>query len=278
MNTSRPALLALALLAATPAARAAAASQAAPEPLVRAAARYAALEKQAIGRLSRVLDELIADPTFVGPFQARSRDQLLAAAQPRFARLKAEGITHWYFLEPEPARTCFLRVHQPETFGDVVSRQTFTQAIATHKLGAGKELGRTAFALRVVKPIKVGGAIVGYMELGQEIGEFLVQLHQQTGDDYGLLVDKRRLDRGELAKVRGEDRWDERPEVVLIDSTIWNEQLLTLPAPLAELPEQGLTAGEGRVGDRRFLDGAFPVRDAANQVVGALYVRHQLPK
>lgn len=260
--------------AAAPAPKAPAGPQ---ESVARAAAAYARLEKREVDKLSRLLDWLMTDANVLAAFKARDREKLLALTQARFEKLKSvEGVTHWYFLEPEPARTCFLRVHNPKLFGDEVGRETLTQAIATKKVGAGKELGKTAFALRVVKPIRVDGAIVGYMELGEEIGHFLVNMKKLTGDDFGILVDKKRIDRKELARVRSEDRWDERPDVVLIDSTMWNERLLELPVPFDRIPVEGVRAGEWTEGGRTYLGGAFPLRDAASQVVGVLYVRHRL--
>jgi hypothetical protein len=46
----------------------------------------------------------------------------------------------------------------------------------------------------------------GYMEMGEEIDHFLTSIKGQTGDDYGVLVDKTRIDRAKLASARGEDR------------------------------------------------------------------------
>jgi hypothetical protein len=247
------------------------------ESVARAAATYAALERAEVEKLSRLLDGLVGDPAIVSTFQARNREKLLARTQKRFEKLKAtQRVTHWYFLEPEPARTAFLRVHSPTLFGDTVGRETFSRAIATKEIGFGKELGKTAFALRVVKPVRVKGAVIGYMELGEEIGDFLLEMKRKTGDDFGLLIDKRRLDRAELAKVRGEDRWDERADVVLVDSTVWNERLLELPVAFDQIPDVGIRTGEWTEGTRKFLGGAFPVRDAASRVVGVLYVRHPL--
>jgi hypothetical protein len=243
----------------------------------RAAAAYAALEKAEIERLSGLLDGLLADPEIVAAFKARDRETLYAKAEPRHDRLEeAHGVTHWYFVEPPPAQTCFLRVHSPTLFGDVIERPTLAQAIATKEMGFGKELGKTAFALRVTKPIRADGAVIGYAELGEEIGHFLQKMKEQTGDDYGVLVDKRRIDRAELARVRKEDRWDERPEVVLIDSTVWNDRLVELPVPFAEIPDAGVRTGEWVDGGRKFLGGAFPLRDADGQQVGVLFVRHLL--
>jgi len=244
--------------------------------LRRGAAAYADLERQTVEKLATALDALVSDPALVQAFRARDREKLLAIARPRFAKLAGENITHWYFHEPEPARTCFLRVHSPVLHGDVVERQTLSQAIASHQIGYGKELGRTAFAVRVVKPVRSGNTVIGYMELGEEINRFLERIKAQTGDDFGLLVDKNRVDRKELARVRGEDRWDDRPDVVLIDSTVWNDRHVELPMSLAELPADGTFVSEWREGTRVFAGGAFPVRDAGNQIVGALFVRHAM--
>lgn len=276
-RTARALPLAAALLAAGAGAPALAAQGPHAESVHRGAAAFALLERAEIQKLSQALDALSSDPAILKLFQARKREALLALTAPKFARLKArQGITHWYFLDPEPARTVFLRVHTPELYGDVVNRDTFSQAIANHRMGYGKELGKTAFALRVVKPIRVDGRIVGYMELGEEIDDFLARMKKRTGDDFGLLVDKDRVDRKDLARVLKEDRWDERPDVVLVNSTIWNEQMIQLGMPLEKIPADGVVLGEWTDGASRFLGGAFPVRDAAGRTVGALIVRHSL--
>ena len=252
----------------------ASAADRAKDPVAEAGAAYAALEKADVEKLSAELDRLIADEALVGPFIARDRAKLLAAARPVFEKLTAQKkITHWYFIEPQASRTCFLRVHAPDQFGDRIDRETLSRAIATKKIGAGKELGKTAFALRVVKPIRSKGEVVGYMELGEEIGHFLGRMKAQTGDDYAVLADKMRLDRAALVAVRKEDRWDERPDVVLIDSTVWNEATVALGAPLAKLPPDGTRLPEWKDGHGRYVGGAFPMKDAADQVVGALFVR-----
>jgi hypothetical protein len=240
-----------------------------------AAVAFTELEKKDVARLSAALDALVADPAIVEPFRARDRERLLAAAGPMLERLRAEqNVTHWYFLDPAPARTCFLRVHAPALRGDVVTRETFTRAIATGRIGHGTELGRTAFAVRVVKPVRAGGALIGYVELAEEIDHHLERMKERTGDDFALLVDKARVDRAELARVRNDDRWDERPDVVLVNSTMWDESSVKIGVRLAELPGSGVVLGEWRDGPQAYVGGAFPLRDAADRVFGALFVRH----
>jgi hypothetical protein len=241
----------------------------------RAAASFSEHEKVDVAKLSRVLQQLVQDRALLEPFLARDREKLLAAARPSFEILKeADQVTHWYFITTDGK--CFLRVHNPAVSGDAIDRDTLKQAMASGDLGFGKELGKTAFALRVVRPIRTGGKVVGYMELGEEIDHFFERMKQQTGDDFGLLADKQHIDRKELARVRNDDRWDERPDVVLINSTMWDEKRIQLGVPLAKLPAEGVFAGEWQDEGKSYVGGAFPVKNAAGHVVGALFVRHQI--
>jgi hypothetical protein len=266
--------------AATPGAkRATPQDQADLEVLRHSVGQYTAVERAEVAKLSAAIDGLSSDKAILAAFKARDRAALLELARPKFEVLtRKQGITHWYFLDPPPARTCFLRVHKPEQFGDVVSRDTFSAAIKTGRIGSGKELGKTAFALRVVKPIREGGKIVGYMELGEEIGHFILRMKDQTGDDYGIFAHKEKLDRKELARVQKEDRWDERKDMVLIDSTMWNEHLVPLDVQVENIPEGGVLLGRWQDGSRTFVAGAFPVRDAGGAAVGAIVVRHVAAK
>lgn len=248
------------------------------EPVRAAAAAFTRLERESVARLATALDALVADPALVEAYRSRDRERLLAVARPRFEALRGtHPITHWYFLDAEPARTVFLRVHAPALHGDVVERDTLAQAIATRRFGHGKELGKTAFALRVVKPIWAGEEVVGYMELAEEIDHFLERMKRETGDDFGLLMAKERLDRAGLARVRRDDRWEERAEVVLVVSTMWDERCIQLGAPLAKLPARGAAVPGWTDGRRSFVGGAFPVRDATDRLAGALFVRHEVP-
>jgi hypothetical protein len=242
----------------------------------RAANAYVELERKEVERLTQELDRLLKDEKLAAAFVSRDRAALLSAARPIFEKLQERGVTHWYFIEREPARTCFLRVHAPHLSGDVIDRTTLSQAIATHQAGSGKELGKTAFALRVVKPMSSGGKVIGYMELGEEIEQFLERMKAQTGDDFGLFVDKRLIDRKELARVLKEDRWDERPDVVLIQSTMWDEKNVDVGGPLQTLTDEGTGFKEWQEGAQSFSGGSFPVRDAGKRVVGAVFVRHRI--
>lgn len=241
-----------------------------------AADAFAAQERSEIEKLASTIDALLANDELRTAFVARDRDRLLRLAGPLFATMKErDRITHWYFIEPE-TRTVFLRVHKPELRGDRVDRATLQKAIETRELGAGKELGQTAFALRAVRPWFHEGTLIGYVELAEEIDHFLTALKSRTGDEYGLLVKKKFLDEQAWARVLGPrtNTWNDRPDVVVVDTTTFTEGIIDYGGDIEAIPDRGDALGEIGRGDRAFIRGIFPVRDAAGRKVGGLFVLH----
>jgi hypothetical protein len=245
--------------------------------LVSAASEFASQERSEIEKLSSTLDALLANDAIAEAFVARDRAKLLALSAPLFETMRSrDRITHWYFIESPPARTVFLRVHRPELHGDVVERPTLTNAITTGDMGAGKELGQTAFALRVTRPWIRDGKVIGYMELGEEIDHFLTAMKARTGDEYGILVKKQFLDERAWSKILGAraNTWNDRPDVVVVDTTIFNLGIADYQGDLSDIPDHGKELEEIVVDERAWIRGIFPLRDAANRKVGGLFVLH----
>jgi hypothetical protein len=242
---------------------------------------FASQERVEVEKLAATLDALLANEGLREAFVARDRQRLLAIASPLFATIsRRDRITHWYFIEPEPAKTVFLRVHRPELKGDRVDRVTLQRAIETGELGAGKELGQTAFALRAVRPWFHQGKLLGYMELAEEIDFLLTAMKANTGDDYGLLVKKKFLDEQAWARVVGQriNTWNDRPDVVIVNTTSFTNGIIDWAGDVEALPERGEALGEILRGERAFVRGIFPVRDAAGRKVGGLFVLHDFTR
>lgn len=246
------------------------------EQAVRGAAEaYAGLEKSDVEKLGATLEALAANPLLIEPFLKRDRARLVSAAAPIFEMLKKKySVTHFYFLDPEPDRTCFLRVHRPDLFGDLVNRVTLANAIRTHAVASGKELGKTAFALRVVRPWTIGGRLLGYLELGEEIDSFLARMKAQTGLDFAMLLEKKNLDAKEYAATLGGKRnnWDDRAGLLVVDSTFPDESVLDFAGSAEDVPDEGRVLKPFEKGDSAFIRGVVPVRDASGKKVGGLVV------
>jgi hypothetical protein len=253
-------------------------ARAASEQVVRgAAAAYEDIEQNHVARLSSTLVALAANPTLREAFLARDRDRLYTAAAPIFRELKAShGITHFRFIEPEPSRRCFLRVHAPSQYGDVVERATLAQAVATGHPSSGKELGRNALALRVVRPLLVDGRVAGYLELGEEMDHFLLRMKARLGDDLTMFVFKQHFDLAEWTRTRGTGRnsWDDRPDVVVVNST--TSESMVDDAAVLGISASPRVLDEVEHGSSVFVRGVFPVRGAGGNMVGGVVVRHDI--
>ncbi len=137
--------------------------------------------------LRRAASGLSRLEAFLAPLAARDRDALLTAARPIFSELKTKhAITHMYFIAPDG--TVLLRVHKPEQYGDRLIRATYLQAAATRETASGLETGKNFFSLRCVTPVLVGGKLIGYLEVAEEIDHIFVRMKQITGHDVALFL------------------------------------------------------------------------------------------
>jgi histidine kinase family protein len=252
--------------------------QAALHELENAAAALETQEASEQDRLAALAEAIAGDASLGLLLERRDKAGLLAEAGPLFARLRdAHGVTHLYFHDADPARGVLLRVHRPALGGDVVRRPVFRRAVETGEQAGGREFGRTAFAVRVVRPWREDGRLIGYLELGTDIHTFLVRLKRVTGDEYGMLLDKRQLEPASWAFVTGRpERWDERPELVAITSTDGSDAMFGQLGRVSEIPEAARLLERVQVGDRLLARGIFPLRRDDGEVVGAVVVHHDI--
>jgi CBS domain-containing protein len=229
-------------------------------------------------RLASLLALLEEDESLLEAFARGDRAALLADASVLWAKLRAiDEVTHWYFHLADPEAGVFLRVHQPELRGDVVKRPTFRRAVATGTETRGVELGKTAYAVRVVKPLVRQGKVIGYLELGTDIDAFMVRLHRLTSYDFGLLLDKRLLDRAAWQRVGGHPvRWDERAELLEVTSTGSDATLAQGLERMAQVPRQPALLGRESHDGRTWSRGIFPLVDVDGRVIGAVVERHEI--
>jgi hypothetical protein len=243
-----------------------------------AATALASMEDSEESRLSSLLDVIEEDDSLKTAFRRRDRPALLASAGALFAKLRvANEVTHWYFHPADPEAGVFLRVHRPDLHGDVVRRPSFRNAVASGDEARGIELGRTAYAVRVVRPWLLHGELLGYLELGTDIHSFLVRLGKLTGDEFGLLLDKRQIDRVSWQRVTGPaERWDSRAELLEVASTSADATLLAGLERMDQVPRQAALLGRESRAGRVWARGLFPLLDPQGRLIGAVATRHDI--
>lgn len=238
---------------------------------------FTILEVREISKMTAVGETLLANPQIRDALAARDRARLLELTAPLYPALKREGITNWMFETTEPQMAVFLRLHNPAKFGDQLNRFIDREVVRTHALVRGNDLGKAGFAVRVLRPVyDAQGGLAGYVEFGEEIGQFIREMKGQTGDDYGLLLSKQFVDRqfwaDSSAVWHRRDNWDDNPTFVLADKTTDNNRIIQFQGELAAIPAQGEALERLQEGGSVFVRGIFPIRNAAGNTVGAMFV------
>ncbi len=238
---------------------------------------FGILEAREISKMTAVSEVLAADPQVRDAFAAKDRGRLLELTAPLYPGLKSEGITNWMFHTPEPAMSVFLRLHNPAKYGDQLNRFMDKEVVRTHSLVSGNELARAGFAVRVIRPVDDSkGKVAGYVEFGEELGQFIHTLKSQTGNDYAILLNKKFVDQqfwaDSSATWKRRNNWDDNPGFVVADNTTANEEIIRFQGDLAAIPDTGTVLERYRDGNAVFVRGLFPIRNAAGDHVGAMFV------
>jgi methyl-accepting chemotaxis protein len=238
---------------------------------------FTILEAREISKMTAVSDALLMNTQVRDAFAAKDRRRLMALTAPLYPQLKSEGITNWMFHTSEPDMSVFLRLHNPAKFGDHLNRFLDKEVARTHTIVTGNELARAGFAVRIIRPVYDSrGAVTGYVEFGEELGQFIHALKSQTGNDYGLLLNKSFVDKqfwaDSSATLKRRDNWDDNAGFVVADRTTANDNIIRFQGDLATVPELGAVLEQYRDGNSVFVRAIFPIRDAAGETVGAMFV------
>jgi len=174
-------------------------------------------------------------------FLSGDRELLLRETLPIFKKIKKRfKITHFYFHLPD--KTCFLRVHNPSRYGDLITRQTINFAAKNDAQAYGLELGPLGtLTLRFVIPWYIDGKLVGFIELGKEIDQIAEEMKKILDFDITFIVEKSFLNQQdwlEGRKMLGKDKgdWNFLAKHVVVSTT-----MSELPADLQVIldnPEQ----------------------------------------
>ena len=175
-------------------------------------------------KLSATLTVLSQNESLKRAMIAGDRATLLHQAIPIFEDLRKKyNITHFYFINTN--RSVFLRVHQPQQYGDEIVRFTAKKSQTTGKLTSGLELGPLGtFTLRTVIPWRDNNRLIGYLELGEEVGSIMSSIHQDTGLDFFVTIKKNYLSQKNWAQglviLNRKSEWNYLSNSVLIYHTM----------------------------------------------------------
>jgi signal transduction histidine kinase len=244
-------------------------------------ARVAAVEKLVAQKLSKdtnlmqaVLRTMMGNQAIEAAFAALDRDALQREAGPLFETLRADHrITHLYFNGPDLVNV--LRLHSPGQFGDLINRETTIKARDQGVAAHGLELGPLGtLTLRLVVPWYRDGGLLGYLEIGEEVGYLVDEIHDSLSVDLLVMVDKDQIlpqqwQHGQ-ALFNRQGSWDRFGSHVLVAQTS-ND----IPDALNEAVLQNLHSGRSAVinDHGRILHLAIlPLTNAGGNRIGSFVV------
>ncbi len=238
------------------------------------------IERNHTNMLSASLELLMTNKEIAESFYNRDKESLLKLCLPLLENLKTQnGITHWYFINKEPEKTCFLRVHNPSISGDKITRVTFERAIKSKELACGKELGKTAHAIRAVHPFYYKKKLIGYIELGIEFEHIFNKLKEFTGNHYGLIIKKEFLTKSKWKSVRKvkhlRNNWNDDNDFLLLYSTPLIDDLdndITKTGFFNRILNNNVPLKKIKKDKKVFVRGIFPFYDILNRKVGGIYI------
>jgi signal transduction histidine kinase len=233
-------------------------------------------ETQLLGSLLEFIKE---DKKLAQLWLQKDRDALLKYSIPLLERIKTwNRVTHIYFIATD--KTCFLRTHKPDSYGDIIDRYTMNRAVATGSLASGLELGRFGLlSIRMVQPWIIDGKLAGYLELAMEIDHILLQVAKESEVMLMLAINKQNIDRNkweEGQKMIGHNaEWDRFEKVVICDSS---EDMSTFPLDRnlnfrgADIEKPVKLASGGHYFNRVLI----PQKDVSGKEVGGIIVLNDI--
>jgi|WetSurMetagenome_2_1015567.scaffolds.fasta_scaffold00217_15 methyl-accepting chemotaxis protein len=133
------------------------------------------------------------NPYTEAAFAKGDRKALLQQYGPAYKLLKERFALPSIKFDYPPA-TNFVRIHQPETYGDDQAqfRHTLVTTNTKHVSVRGIEVGKVGIALRGVEPISYNGKHIGSVEFGGDLGAPIEATHAIFNVDVAVLISKQK--------------------------------------------------------------------------------------
>lgn len=246
--------------------------------LANAKESFANLQKNDYKMMSVLIDQIVKRPDLKAAFMAGDRDKLISIVQPEYDIYKTKyGITQYNYYVPGDTVTLFLAMSNTAKYGQKIGfdRKTLYDVVKTKQQSQGLELGTQGYAIRVTVPYYDGEKLIGYFGLGEEINKFCSVLKELTGNDFGLVLQKKYLKKTDwettMSSLKKRNNWDDNKDLVVATSTVEDENYLKYEKNFDSIPETGELLGEISKDGKIYIKGVFPIYDANKNKAGGIF-------
>lgn len=233
--------------------------------------------------LSTTIEAVKQDESIKKWYALKNRDSLYATTLSLFESLADKNIvSHWIFYNPPPENTTFLKMHTPDNYGENVTRASFLKATESQEQAFGIELGKQDFALRLIHPYTNGEKLLGYIEIGTDISNFLKIMKAKTENEYFIFIRKDLIEednwKNHLTLEQKRNNWNDYENLLVIDGTEdsrYNSDILK-NIKLQEITDNGLPLGITKENNKVYFNAAIPLIASTETAIGALHIKHNL--
>ena len=239
---------------------------------------YKSLVKNDIKMLSASLDLFSENNQFKKSFVENNRDNLEQMGADLFQNNRENyGITHFYYIDLEDK--CFLRMHKPAFYGDTINRATFKNAKKNAAIFSGIEMGKTAYAIRVVKPYMDNDKLLGYIEFGEEIDHFDHIIKEETGNEIVVIGSKDAFDEEKYKDSRKQTNqrmnWDDMGKHIILSNTLGEDSAFIshfYKGETLESIDKATYLNRVDYKGKTYMRGVFPFYEVGGKKSGLVYV------
>ena len=229
--------------------------------------------KAEINKVCALLKVLDLNTEVKEKFKEKDRYGLYNLCFPIFDDLKNENnISNWYFIEPDS--TYFLRMNNYAIYGDKAGGYLYKQAVDNHDHATGIEFTDNDFSIRVIHKYYDKDSLIGYTEIGEEIGQIFKALKQETGNDVSLFINKKYIERAdwEFLKLKKglKANWEHMENYADIEQTIDID--FTREINIEELGDEGTILETVKENGSYYSKSVFPVYDTEGKKIGGVFV------
>jgi len=124
------------------------------------------------------------------------------------------------------------------------------------------------------------GVVIGYVIVGGSLDDFLATMKSQTGDDYTLMGYKSFLDEKLYHNSRTAkglpDNWAQFGSIAVLATSMDVQSDGHYETALQDLSASGRLLERSESGGNTFVNGVFPLYDAAGGSIGGIFARHDI--
>ncbi|MCB0118325.1 MAG: GAF domain-containing protein [Anaerolineales bacterium] len=216
--------------------------------------------------------ELSNVPQVQEAFARHDRETLAQLTLPLFETVQNDfSVKQYQFILPNSFS--FLRLHQPDKYGDDLSsfRATVVEVNNTKQPVSGLEIGRGGLGVRGEAPVFYNGTYVGVIDVGLDLGDsFLEKIQSEYGVDAQILLD---AEAAQIATFEGSvaDTQTPNSNLLLQASTFSTPVFLDANSYTNALNGQEVTSRVSNNG-KTYAVISSPLKDHSGNVIGVLEI------